>query len=360
MKKSKKIIALGADIKNKFLIFDGQDISFGPDIGNLGDANNYEFFKKETKKFLKRIKPDIIACDLHPGYFSTRFVKTYPLSLTPYRLKPVQHHHAHIASVMFEHGLKGPVIGVSFDGTGYGTDGNIWGGEFLVVDKAGFKRAAHFTYRKMPGGEKCIKEPWRMALSIIGEKAAPFIKGVSKKEKRSVLEMLKKRINCPLTSSAGRIFDAAAALLGLCVRASFEAEAPIKLEKLCERRELGSYKFKIKKQKNSYEIDVRFLFDSMLRDIKKKKKKSIIAANFHNSMANIILETVKKISGDTNIKTIALSGGVFQNKFLKERAMKILSLSGFKVFINEKNPVNDLNISLGQLHIVRNTKFRLP
>ncbi|MBL7156595.1 MAG: carbamoyltransferase HypF [Candidatus Omnitrophica bacterium] len=347
----KTILALGSDIKNRFLISDGQNISFGPDTGDLGDANNYEFFKTEVYQVIKRSKPNIVIHDLHPGYFSTRFAKTCNLQPATCNLQPVQHHHAHIASVMFEHGLKGPVIGVSFDGTGYGTDGNIWGGEFLVVDKAGFKRAAHFTYREMPGGEKCIKEPWRMALSIIGEKAAPFIKRVSKKEKRSVLEMLKKRINCPLTSSAGRIFDAAAATLGLCVRASFEAEAPLKLEKLCERSELGSYKFNIKKQKNSYEIDVRPLFNAMLRDIKKKKKKSIIATNFHNSMANIILDTVKKISGDTNIKTVALSGGVFQNKFLKMRAIKILSLSEFRVFINEKNPVNDLNISLGQYYV---------
>ncbi len=340
----KTILAIGADIKNRFLLAKGKNLHFGPDIGDLSDASNYELFKKEIQRATKNIKPDIVTCDLHPGYFSTKFVKEHSQ-------KPVQHHHAHIASVLEEHNLKKPVIGVAFDGTGLGTDGNIWGGEFLMVEKKGFKRLAHFKYIKMPGGDKVVSEPWRMVLSILGERGAPFIKSVKREDKELILSMCAKNINSPLTSSTGRLFDAAAALLGICERASREAEGPIKLEAMCKDGVGESYEFGISKDDGQYIIDMEPLFLNMVKDLKRGKDKRVIATKFHNSMVLIILKTVKRLSKDTGIKDIALSGGVFQNRFLRTKAIKTLLSSKFNVFINDKTPVNDFNISLGQFHV---------
>jgi hydrogenase maturation protein HypF len=355
---NKRILALGADIKNKFLLAEGKKLRFGPDIGDLSDAANYERFRKEIMLLARRTgrRPGIVACDLHPGYFSTRVAKDGRKWFAKnYRVIPVQHHHAHIASVMYEHGLKGPVIGVSFDGTGYGTDGNIWGGEFLIVDKNGFKRAGHLKYWMMPGGNKAVSEPWRMVLSMLGADGAVLLKKANKRDKDLVLAMMSKNINSPLTSSAGRLFDAASALLGICEYASYEAEGPVKLESMCADRVKGSYGFKISKGKDCCIIDTKGILQGMLKDIKKGKDKGTIATKFHNSMSKVIVRTVKKLSERFNITDIALSGGVFQNRFLTERTMQALERSGFRVFINRSAPAGDLNIALGQYYVFSNS-----
>jgi len=355
---NRTILALGADIKNRSLLGRGRKLRFGPDIGDLGDAANYERFRKEAALLAKRAgtRPGIVACDLHPGYFSARFAKDGRKWFAKnYRTVPVQHHHAHVASVMQEYGLEGPVIGVSFDGTGYGTDGNIWGGEFLIVDKAGFKRAGHLRYRMMPGGDRVVSEPWRMVLSILGEKGAGLIKKVDRKNKDLVLAMMSGNINSPLTSSAGRLFDAAAALLGVCEYASREAEGPVKLESMCEGNVEESYGFEILKDDDRDVIDTGGLFLGMAADMKKGKDKGVIAARFHNSMAEVIVKTAGRISKRSGIMDIALSGGVFQNDLLRTGVMKRLGRSGFKVFINSSIPVNDLNIALGQYYVSGNS-----
>lgn len=341
----KTILATGADIKNRFLIAKDKNLHFGPDIGDLNSASNYEWFKKELKIAIKSVKPNIIICDLHPGYFSTKLAKERGT------VKEVQHHHAHIASVMQEYGLTKPVIGVSFDGTGLGTDGNIWGGEFLFVDRKGFKRLAHFKYLKMPGGDKVVTEPWRMVLSILGKKGVSLIKNVGKEKKEVILSMMSRGINSPLTSSAGRLFDAAAALLGICTHASYEAEGPIKLEEMCEKQIKESYRFKVSKEKNQYIIDPEPVFLEMVKDLRNKKRLPFIATKFHNSITNIIIEIVKKLSKDTRVCDIALSGGVFQNRYLKENVTRKMSLGKFNIFANNKTPINDFNISLGQYYV---------
>jgi len=348
---SKTILALGADIKNRFLLAEGKSFKAGPEMGDLGDAENYERFRRQVRKAAGKVSPGVIACDLHPAYFSTRFAKELSILDTRYSILPVQHHHAHIASVMEEYSLKGPVIGVSFDGTGYGTDGNIWGGEFLLVDKKGFKRLAHLKYRMMPGGDKAVSEPWRMVLSVLGPGGAKMVKGVSRKQKGLVLEMMSKEINSPLTSSAGRLFDAAAALLWICTHASRESEGPIKLEAMCDKKEEGSYPFDISRENGMCVIGTDGLFRGMVRDMGRGKSKKIIAARFHNSMGNIIVEVVKKLSKKTGVRDIALSGGVFQNGYLKERALRDLIGAGYQTFINRSNPVNDLNIAMGQYFV---------
>ena len=348
---NKAVLALGADIKNRILLAKGNKLYFGVDIGDLSNAENFKLFKKEVRQAFKKARPHIIACDLHPGYFSSQFAKEYTKYDIRNTIYEVQHHHAHIASVIQEHELKSAVIGVSFDGTGYGTDGNFWGGEFLLVRKSGFKRLGYLQYRKMPGGDKVASEPWRMVLSILGKKATPFLSGIKSKYQELVMTMLSKNINSPLSSSAGRLFDAAAALLGVTPYASYEAEGPIKLEKMCDEKIKECYEFKIIKENGCYVVNTDGLFLGMVKDFKRGKSKCMIASKFHNSMAEIILAMGKKLSRVFRIKNIALSGGVFQNNFLKKRAMKALAASGLNVFTNVHLPVNDLNISLGQYYV---------
>jgi len=350
---NKTILALGADIKNKFLISKGEDFFFGPEIGDLSVAENYELFKKETLKLAKKKKPHTVTYDLHPGYFSSAYARE---EFSSSHLEPVQHHHAHIASVMSEHELKRPVIGVSFDGTGYGTDGNSWGGEFLKVNTRGFERLAHLKYRMMPGADMVVREPWRMALSILGKKALLFLVGVRKEDINIALLMMSKGINSPLTSSAGRLFDACSALMGICRYASHEAEGPIKLEALCDEGIEEGYDFSIEKESGSYIIDTDGIFLGILSDLKKKKKPSFIATKFHNSMANVIMKTVNRLSKELSLKDVVLSGGVFQNAFLKRKTIKKLSGIGVRAYMNEKMPANDFNIALGQYYVSSNTR----
>ena len=347
------ILAVGADIKNRFLIGKGPCLYLGPQIGDLSDALNYERFKKEISHLLKKIKarPDTIAYDLHPGYFSTQFAKVFPLHSQSCRFHPVQHHHAHIASVMYEYALKKPVIGVAFDGTGFGTDGHVWGGEFLMAGRFQFRRLARLNYLKMPGGDRVVRQPWRMVLSILGEKAVSILKKVKKEDMDIVLTMLTKDINSPLTSSAGRLFDAAAALLGICTHASFEAEGPIKLEAMCLEKVKGHYDFGMSKRDSCYVLDAKPLFLGMMTDLKHGTKETVIATKFHNSIVRMIVMTVKMLSKDIGIKKVALSGGVFQNKFLWTRTREQLQALKFNVFTNEKMPVNDFNISWGQYYV---------
>lgn len=347
---NKIILALGADIKNRFLIAKGGSFYFGPDIGDLSKAENFEVFKKQARKIARKFKPNIIACDLHPNYFSSIFAKEFSLQLRAYSLHLVQHHHAHIASVMQEHNLKGPVIGVSFDGTGYGLDGNSWGGEFLLVNRSGFKRITYLKYRMMPGGDRVVNEPWRMVLSILGKRAMPLLSAVRKKDKELILAMMSKSINSPKTSSAGRLFDAAACLLGLCAYASYEAEGPIKLEAICDENVNACYRFDITRENGCTVIDTDGLFLGMLKDLNRGKDKGLIASKFHNSMVEIIVRMVKKTSKIFGIKDVVLSGGVFQNNFLKTKVIRQMSASGFNVFTN-KTAVNDFNISLGQYYV---------
>lgn len=362
---TERLLALGADMKNRFIVADDRTLRQGPDIGDLSDARNYSAFKREVLKALKDGRPAVIACDMHPGYFSHRFaaeltaVQTAAKGTTlrhPISILQVQHHHAHIASVMQEHGLKGPVIGVSFDGTGYGSDGNIWGGEFLRVSESGFGRLAHLKYRMMPGGDMVVREPWRMLLSILGKRTYPILRDVKKEDKDIVLWMMAKGINSPLTSSAGRLFDAAAALLGIARYASFEAEGPIRLEKLCKDNIKSAYKFRIKDTKDGIIIDTDRVFSGMLKDLRDARGKVLIATKFHNSMAAVIIDVARRLSEESGIEDIVLSGGVFQNAFLKRRAVEGLTAAGLKVFANSNTPINDFNISLGQLYVSRHSR----
>jgi hydrogenase maturation protein HypF len=348
------IIALGAEQKNSFCIGKGNQAIMSQYIGDLKNPATYKFFTETIERFsdIFRFKPEIVACDLHPQYLSTHhaqlFENEYKIPLVS-----IQHHHAHIVSCMAEHGLDEEVIGICLDGTGFGPDENIWGSEFMIADLEGFSRFTHFDYIPMPGGEKAIREPWRMAYSYIfnyfGDnfdyKSVPLFNSINSQKLSLFKEMIVKKMNSPLTSGAGRLFDAVSAILGLCPVETFDSEAPMRLESAidCETDEF--YPFLVNKTVIFADTLKAILADIPLQEI------SVISAKFHNTVAQVILEVSKQIRKDKSLKKVVLSGGVFQNKYLLEKSSFLLNSNGFKVFTNHLVPANDGGISLGQIII---------
>ncbi|MDY3362162.1 MAG: carbamoyltransferase HypF, partial [Clostridium celatum] len=270
----------------------------------------------------------------------------------------VQHHHAHIASCMAENNINEKVIGVAYDGTGYGDDGNIWGGEFLICNLQEYKRVGHLNYFSLPGGESAIKEPWKIALSKLyktySEEIYDYLpEELNNKKTKFILTMIKNNINCPLTSSMGRLFDSIAALLGFNRRVTFEGEAAIFLENISDKTKVESYKYEINKINEKYIIDTDNIIKGIINDIKSNVGKEVIAIKFHNSIINCTVEMCKKIREESNINAVALSGGVFQNIILFEGIYNGLISEGFEVFTHKKIPCNDSGISFGQLMVAR-------
>jgi hydrogenase maturation protein HypF len=347
------ILATGAELVNTFCIGQGNQAILCQHIGDLKNAETTSFYEETLNKFQKlfRMKPAIIATDLHPDYFTSRFTGSRRSSL---EVVGVQHHHAHIASCMAERGLDEPVLGVAMDGTGYGTDGNIWGAEFLYCDLADFKRETHFEYIPLPGGDKAIEEPWRMAVSylykIFGEEISnleiPFLKKIDKEKIAVILNMIRSGINCPLASSAGRLFDAVSAMLGLSLYSTFSAEAPMRLESVIEPGCPDNYPFTLNETVN-FDLTIH----GILEDIRQKTNPGIISAKFHNTLIFVIFEAVNKLKIQYNCNKVVLSGGTFQNKYLLEGTEKMLRESGFEVYSNRLVPANDGGISLGQLAV---------
>jgi len=318
-----------------------------------------KFFEESLKNMrdVYRVKPEALAYDLHPGYLSTQWA----LKQEGIKKFGIQHHYAHIASVMAEKGIKTKVIGVSFDGTGYGLDGNLWGGEILIADINGFKRAGHFKYIPLPGGETSVKEPWRIAVSYIrdiaGDDAPSYLKSIGFIDKygekiKDILKIIDKKQFSPLSSGAGRLFDAISAILGICDRNTFEGEAAIALESMTRPDIVDDYPVDIK-FKEIMEIDFSQTILKILEDFVHGVDKGIIASNFHNTVATAILRVIQKLSSLYMIEDVALSGGVFQNIYLLERTIARLKSFGMEVHINEKVPANDAGISLGQAYIIR-------
>ena len=342
------ILAVGGELKNTFcLVRDGQAF-LSQHIGDLKDYKTYSYFSCEVEswKHLMRIKPQVIAHDLHPGYLSTRFAA---ITRIPHKVG-VQHHHAHIASVMAEHDLHDPVIGVALDGTGYGTDNTIWGGEFMVADRSDFERVAHFKAYRLPGGDKAVEEPWRMAVSVLtseglaeaGMQKFPAIK------RRLVEKMANAGFNSPWTSSAGRLFDAVAAILGLCDVTSYEAQAAIRLESIADPRVTDRYPFTVQTWDRPWVLD----FGPTIRTILTERRQGVavgeISAKFHNTIADSVVHTCRFVRGQRDLNIVALSGGVFQNELLMRRTVEALRLQHFRVFTNTAVPLNDGGLALGQ------------
>ncbi len=355
--KTKSVLALGAEEKNT-VCFVRDNYAFPSQ--HLGDLKNKESFTayQESIKHLSRVlkfEPEVIACDSHPDYLSTRYAEQLA---EKYRLPliKVQHHFAHIASCLAEHRISEQTIGIAFDGTGYGPDGAIWGGEFLIVSTEDYQRVGHLKYIAMPGGEQVIHEPWRMAFSYLYSIYGPELTAIPGlfRNKKSVKnlpllkQMIDRGINSPMTSSCGRLFDAVASLIGLRDEVDFEGQAAIELESLCRESYKENYHYLIEKEDNNWVVNSREMFQQIITDLERNVPLSQIASQFHNTVADFILSLCVRIRQDYNINYVSLSGGVFQNSFLLERAFKKLKKEHFKVLVHKALPPNDACISLGQ------------
>lgn len=357
--KSQQILGCGAEEKNTFCLTRDNHAFVSQHIGDMENLETIEHFENTISlyKRLFRIEPRIIAHDLHPEYLASKYAQELATK-TNIRLVPVQHHHAHIVSGMVDNGIKTPVIGVALDGTGFGTDGNIWGGEFLVVDYQRFTRMGHLEYLPLPGGAAAIKKPYRTTigylLSLLGETALkpdlPFLKQVDSVEIDIIQKLIEKKINSPLTSSCGRLFDAVSALLSIRGTIDYEAQAAIELEMLAhdEVNETDSYPFSIVEQDDLSVVKLQDLFSAIIYDLQSNTTRATIAAKFHNTIAQMIKRLCQVISNKTSITQVVLSGGVFQNRLLLRKAVSLLEDGGFTVFTHQQVPCNDGGISLGQ------------
>ena len=348
------IFAAGAEQKNCFSIGKGSQAIMSQYIGDIKNVETYDFYQSAFRHFssLFRFTPSSIVCDMHPDYLSGRFAETLAEE-AGLPLIRIQHHHAHTASVMAEHGIIDKVIGVSMDGTGYGTDGHIWGSEFLIATADDFERYTHIDYFMMPGGDAAVKEPWRMAMSCLYKymgsdydfRKLKLFQRVDEKKLTVVREMLVNEINSPLTSGAGRIFDAVSALLLLCTESSFDSEAPMRLESAISCNTDDFYPFTIAET-----VSLGDMFHAIVKELKYGDD-SRIAAKFHNTIARIILHVCLMIRKETGLNSVVLSGGVFQNKYLLEKTLYLLSVNSFRVYTNNLVPSNDGGVALGQLFI---------
>ncbi len=348
-----EILACGAELKNTFCLTKDHYAFVSQHIGDLENYETLVFYREtlERMKQLFRIAPAVVAYDLHPQYLSTKLA----LEMTDVPQIGVQHHHAHIASCMAENGITDKVIGVAFDGTGFGTDGKVWGGEFLIADFAGFERRAHFRYIPLAGGDRAVREPWRLGLSYLidtfGAQLStldlPLFQRVPKKKIATVRSMIERRINTVDTSACGRLFDAVASIAGVRDEVNFEAQAAIELEARCLAGVDATYTFEITAD-NPWQIDVRPMIERIVRDVLNAQPVGWIAAAFHNTIASIITEVCVRLRATEGIRRVCLSGGTFQNVYLVERAVSLLRANGFEVFLHSKVPPNDGGISLGQ------------
>ncbi|MGE5329563.1 MAG: carbamoyltransferase HypF [Deltaproteobacteria bacterium] len=345
----KSILACGADLKNTFT-FIKKDIAYtSQHIGNLDLIETYEAYQKTIKQYEKifNIKPEIVVCDKHPNYISTQFAEKSGMEIIK-----VQHHYAHIASVIAEHEIKGDVIGVAFDGTGYGDDGTIWGGEFFIASLKSYLRYAHLHQVWLPGGDIAAKEPWRMAGAYLQDSfGSEYVK-----LRIPVLEELKNRdweilmktgVNKIKTSSAGRMFDAVSAILGICYINTYEGQAAAEMEAIADNKQDGFYDFEIAENKETI-VDYTKTILSIVRDIKAGRSISQIACIFHNTVAKSITDMCNRMKKETDLNKVVLSGGVFQNRLLLGETIKLLEGEGFDVYINNIVPCNDGGISFGQ------------
>jgi len=348
-----EVLACGAELKNTFCLTKGRYAILSQ---HIGDLENFEtlLFMEETLANLKklfRVEPRAVAHDLHPQYMSTQFAQRLPLET---RIG-VQHHHAHIASCMAENHLSGKVIGVAFDGTGYGTDGKIWGGEFLVADFLGFERRAHLRYVPLPGGDAAVRHPWRMAMSYLRDTFGPAyanldlaLLGQAAQSHRLMVDgMLRSGLHSIDTSSCGRLFDAVSSIVGLRHEVTFEGQAAIKLEMIADPGVERAYPYAVG-EGDVAQIDMRPTIKAIVRDGAAAIQVGEIAAAFHNTLAALMVEVCGRIRDSANLNRVCLSGGTFQNVFLLERALRGLRQSGFEVFVHEKVPPNDGGIALGQ------------
>lgn len=348
------ILATGAELANTFCIGKGREAILSQHIGDIKNLETSEFFEHslETYKRLFEFTPTHVVCDMHPEYISTKYAESLNLPIIR-----TQHHHAHIAATMAEYGLDETVIGVAYDGTGFGTDGKIWGSELMLASLDEFQREYHFAYVPIPGGDKVAEQPWRSAIAYLYQtygaqlpKGLGFLKDLPKNDVKLVGIALDKQINTPESCSAGRLFDAVAALTNICTHASYHAEAPILLENAIEPNIQEAYSMELKRV-----IDWGGVIKQIVADLDKGISVPIISAKFHNTVVEITMAAIKKIHAETGVATVILSGGTFQNKYISNKLLDLLQLTGFNAYLSSRVPINDGGLSLGQLAIAAKT-----
>jgi hydrogenase maturation protein HypF len=347
-----RILAVGAHLKNTVAISIGNQVITSQHIGDLESSQAYAAFENVIKGFsrLYDFSPDFVASDLHPDYLSTRYAEKSGLEV-----HHVQHHYAHIKSCMAENELEGPLLGVSWDGTGFGTDKTIWGGEFLRIENDTFKRVGHFRTFRLPGGETAISEPCRAALGLLyeiyGEKLfsmnkLPPVMAFSSGKLEIIRKMITAQINAPVTSSAGRLFDAISSIIGIRQQTRYEGQAAMELEFALHGIETSeSYPFDIIIDNETAVIDWEQMIRLIINDFEGDLSAGMISAKFHNTLTEIIVDIAKR----EKEKRVALSGGCFQNRYLTERTIERLTAEGFQPYWHQRIPPNDGGIALGQI-----------
>ena len=357
---ARQVLGCGAEEKNTFCLTKDNYAFLSQHIGDMENMETLEHFDSTISlyKRLFYIEPEIITHDLHPDYLATKYAKE--LGDSGIKLIPVQHHHAHIASCMADNGLESPVIGVAFDGTGMGADGNIWGGEFIVGDYCSFNRAGHLEYLPLPGGTAAIKRPYRTAigyiLTLLGENTLshdlPVMTEVDDMEIEIIKRQIERKINSPLSSSIGRLFDAISALLGIRREIDYEGQAAVELEMAAYEEDYAhtqeSYPYHIVEGEGIRILRLRDLLSAVIEDVHQGISKGRISVKFHNTIAQMINEMCHLIASETGITQVALSGGVFQNRLLLRKTVELLESSGLRIFTHRLVPCNDGSISLGQ------------
>jgi len=345
-------LAVGAHLKNSVAISSGKCAFVSQHVGDLTTRQAYEALARVVQSLsdIYDFQPAKVISDLHPDYLSTKYAVDLTLPLDK-----IQHHYAHVLSCMADNELEGPVLGVSWDGTGLGTDGTIWGGEFLRVDKESFTRVAHLRTFRLPGSEKAVHEPRRSAIGLLyeifGERlfsmnALKPLKAFDIREKKILHKMLERKINVPVTSSAGRLFDAVASIIDLCQTIRYEGQAAMKLEFAAEGVvSEESYRFNVDRQLQPFVVDWELMIRDILDDLQRAVCPGLIAAKFHNTLVQIIVE-IARIIGE---QKVVLTGGCFQNKYLTERTVCCLKSAGFTPFWHQRIPPNDGGIALGQI-----------
>lgn len=351
-----QIFAAGADLKNTFSLSRGQYAFTSHFIGDLENYETTESYEKSIVHYenLFKVKPEIIACDLHPDYYSSHYAQKRASDENLPLLK-VQHHHAHLAACLADNGWdsEDPVIGLSFDGTGMGTDGTIWGGEVLFGGYSTYERLYHFNNVPLTGGDISVRKPSRMALahlwaaSIDWDPTLSPMKHLCYEERTALRIQLEKNINCTPTSSLGRLFDAVSSILGICQEVTYEGQAAIELEAVADPTEGGTYPFEISGQT----IDPASMWNHLLADLNRGVPVASISARFQNSLVEVIRQICQQIYQQKGCKTVALSGGVWQNRFCLSKTIEILEKDKFNVLIHKNLPGNDSCISLGQVMV---------
>ncbi|MBU0969689.1 MAG: Sua5/YciO/YrdC/YwlC family protein, partial [Proteobacteria bacterium] len=358
------VLGCGAGLKNTICLTRGRDAFLSPHIGDLDNPKAYRFYTQTIDHMEKilGIEPLLAAHDLHPGYMSTTFARS--LETSGVTCIPVQHHHAHAVSCMGENHIDEPVIALTLDGTGLGTDGHIWGGEILVCDHSRFSRRAQLSYVPMPGGDAAVLEPWRMAVSLLFaahgrsflDLEIPFVRSLDPQKLFFVCQMMEKKLNCPYTSSAGRLFDGISSLLGICHTITHESQAAMELEAAAVHCNAGTghpYDFDLvetpKKEFPYYQIDAMACVRKIVRDLQEKKPCGEIAGKFHQGLVAAFVKAASRVGRDTGIRQAVLSGGVFNNTLVLNPTILELENKGFTVYTHSLVPTGDGGICLGQV-----------